>query len=284
MTARATRVVPVVVAGLLAAGCGAASSGSGAAKPSTAGGLRAVQAAYATTAAQKSAKVRLVESVTSSGRPVTVTGSGAIDFADKAVDVTATVTGEQVEVRELHDTVYVKLPAATRSLLGGKTWASADTASLGALLGSGGSSLSGNLDPTDTLNYLEQVDAGTLHEVGPATIAGTPTTEYTATIDLRKVAAAEGGSAGTAITSLIKQTGQSSLPVTVWLDAKGVVRQLRVATRAAGSTPAVTSTVTLSDFGTPVSVTAPPAAQTTDLTSLLKTKLGAALGSTTSGT
>ena len=53
------------------------------------------------------------------------------------------------------------------------------------------------------------------------------------------------------------------VPVEVWVDAGGRIRQITASLTPAGaSTPALAVTIDLDDFGAPVSIAAPPAAET----------------------
>jgi hypothetical protein len=135
-------------------------------------------------------------------------------------------------------------------------------------------------NPSDMLGYLRGLSSSVQND-GPATVDGTATTHYTATVDLDKVAKAE--SLSQAATQQMEQLlGGNSMTVQLWVDAQGRVRELgfnqkfdpSAAFGAAGSwggqAGPITATMTmkLSDFGVPVTVTAPPASDTTDLTSM----------------
>jgi hypothetical protein len=296
-----TRNVAVVAAsaGVLVAlaGCGSTSSGSSAgtsgASPSSS--LQAVQSAYASTVGQKSAKLSLVEHLNLGGHALTLTGAGLESFAGKKFALTTTVAGQPIEIRELGQVLYEKLPAAASSHLpGGKPWVSVDLNTLVKhMTGASLSELEAGQqeDPASTLSYLKQASASGLHKVGTATVRGVPTTEYTATIDLDKVAAAQPGAVAKAIKAEEKSLGSSSYPISVWVDSKHLVRQLGyhvtvspASSPTAGSSAPVHATVSATlqfyDFGTPVTVTAPPAAQTTDITKLLQGLAKSPLGST----
>ena len=129
------------------------------------------------------------------------------------------------------------------------------------------------------LSYLQGVtNSSIITTVGPATIRGVDTTEYTATVDLTKVADQKSPAEQAALKSLEAQLHTSIMPIQVWLDAQGRVRQITVQVQASttassstGSTiPAtsgkVTSTANYYDFGIPVDVSAPPSAQVDNVT------------------
>ena len=283
---------------LTLAGCGSGgssttgSSAPGGASPSpsstsSAGSpLAAVQAAYASTVGKKSARLSLVEHVNAGGHALTITGKGLDDFAGKKLALVTTIAGRQIQIREVDHVLYEHLPAgASAGLPGAKPWLSIDLDAL--LKHSTGASLSEieagqQDDPASILGYLRQASASGLHRVGTASIRGVSTTEYTATIDLDKVAAADGGALAKVIRTEERTLGSSSYPISVWVDGQGLVRQVSyhlTVSPTAGLTAggsgapahaAVSATMQLYDFGTPVTVTAPPASQTTNLTKVLQ--------------
>jgi hypothetical protein len=298
-------VVLAASAGALVALAGCASSSSAGGTPSTNRGsssspLQTVQSAYASTIGQKSARLSLSENLNVAGHHITATGTGVEDFAGHTLDSTLTVAGQQIEVRKLGQTLYTRLPSAAASgLPGSKPWVSINLSAL--LQHATGSSLSQleagqQDDPASILAYLKQASANGLHRAGTASIRGVQTTKYTATIDLNKVAAAEGGKLGSVTRSQIKTLGTSTYPMSVWVDAKGLVRQLSAQLSASPTTPSmpgsgssssvhvnVGATIQFYDFGTPVSVSAPPASQTNDITKVVQGLTKSPLASTTSG-
>jgi len=86
--------------------------------------------------------------------------------------------------------------------------------------------------------------------VGPSAVDGVPTTEYRASVDLSKVAGQAGAAAGAA-SSLARGVAQAfglgTVPVSVWVDDRGRVRQL--AMDVAILRLHVDMTIGLSDFG-----------------------------------
>jgi hypothetical protein len=275
------------------AGCGSSSSNTAAGPGGSAGAstspLQAVQAAYSSTIGQKSAKLALVEHLSLAGHKITAQGTGVDDFAHRTLDVTTTVAGQQIEVRKVGQVLYTHLPSAAASgLPGAKPWVSVNLSTL--LQHATGSSLSQleagqQDDPAAILAYLKQASADGLHKVGTASIRGVPTTEYTARVDLNKVAAAQGGKLGAVIKGEVKALGTSTYPMSVWVDHQGLVRQLTSRLSASPTVPSapgasgssgrsvhvnVVATIQFFDFGAPVHVTAPPAAQTNDITKVVQ--------------
>jgi hypothetical protein len=306
LSRRKNAVIVAATAGALVAlaGCGSSSSTAGGA-PSSSNGrassspLQTVQSAYASTIAKKSARLALVENITLAGHHLTAKGTGVDDFAGHKLDSTITIAGQRIEVRKLGQMLYTRLPSATASRLpGSKPWLSINLATL--LKDATGSSLSQleagqQDDPASILAYLKQASASGLHRAGTASIRGVRTTKYTATIDLNKVAAAQGGKLGSVIRSQIKTLGTSSYPMSVWVDGNGLVRQFSAHLSASPTTPSVAgsgssssvhvdvaATIQFFDFGTPVTVSAPPASQTNDITKVVQGLAKSPLGGVSS--
>ncbi len=245
---------------------------------------QAVAAALQKTTAAGSARIATATQVGVGQASLPITANGVIGFTGQTVDLTETLPSNQGtgETRFVNGILYERLPGALVSRLsGGKPWISLDVTTL--------SGQGGNLqpliadaptDPTTILGFLrgagDQVDT-----IGPDTVDGTPTTHYTVLIDLDKAAAGQNSRAQNAVHVLEQQLGAHTIPAQLWLDSEGRLR--RIAMRetlrgAATSTPPTTTpngnisfdfTATLSDFGVPADITAPPADQTTDLTKLL---------------
>jgi hypothetical protein len=266
---------------IAAAACGSGAATTSINKPPT----NAVLTAYHNTISEKSARITLHETVSGisggSSPQVTISGTGESDLNGPDGSLTLSLpTGGSIQLRVMAGEMYLHLPSSLRSQIpGDKAWLSINLnelvqAKLGATLSQLSSS---SQTPTQSLGYLQAVSAAGLTKVGSPSLDGVATTEYAASIDLNKVAATKSAAAQTAIKNLEGQLGSSTLPVKVWVDAQGRVRQLSYTVTTAGSTTAsasgttgsqasVTATIGFSDFGVPVNVTAPPAGETYDAT------------------
>ncbi|MEV6833013.1 hypothetical protein AB0N17_00510 [Streptomyces sp. NPDC051133] len=270
-TASAAAVL-VLAAGLTGCGGkdGTEAGGDARHRPDATPPVRAVQDAYRRTVAADSAKMTLTSSADAEGRAVTAHGSGVADLKDGASRVTLTSQGSTVEQRVLDGVVYQRPAGGQRGAApGGRTWMKID---LGRLAAQGSAGRSGVSDPAEPLRYLKGVRAEDVTRVGRQTVDATPTTHYRVALPVS--ALSHGDSAREQ--RLRRQLGKSSLPVDLWLDGQGRLRQESVRLTLhplKGKTPgqentAVTSTTVLrfSDYGTEAKVTAPPAKDTTDVT------------------
>jgi hypothetical protein len=214
----------------------------------------------------------------------TLTGTGTFDqdAGDMTIDLSNILqvlplpvgTGGGIREIYLHEkgdpVVYMQIPFLTGQLPNGKSWIRLDLQEAGSPLGLDVSSLLGQSgsSPAQTLDLLRA--AGTVQKVGPDIVGGANVTRYHALVDLKKALELKGVAAG-AVQSLIDAGAPSGYPVDVWIgDHDGLVHQLRLTQNASASGRAVSSmtTMTLSDWGTPVSEQAPPAGQVFDATAL----------------
>jgi hypothetical protein len=269
-----------ILAAVLLAGCGSASGHAGHSTgasgspsgPGTGSSTGAVRTAWRTTSHATSAQLSMTEHLEASGNDETVVSTGVTRLGGAAGRAKGSFTvradGHRIAVRVLGRTLYEQLPpgAARAKLSGGKPWIKVDTTRLPAGAGSGSDGTAQAPDAGAQLDYLK--GAGTVHRVGTATVDGTATTHYRTTVN----SGALGGTAAHV---------SGRVPVDVWIDSHHRVRQERLTlhltaaagTTSSGATPGsarrtavVTVVMRLTGFGTPVHVTAPPAARTTDVT------------------
>lgn len=284
---RAVGVVLLAALALVAAGCGSSSSSSSSTP------LELVSQAVSKTTKAQSAKfhLELTETVGPIG-PLSITADGVSDTATHS----ATMTMDMSSLGQLAGTgagargdwkgevivdganpkavvEYMRLPAFSKLLPGAKPWLKLDLNELGKAQGVDFSQLlqsAGGQDPTQALQMLRSV--GDVKEAGKEQLDGVDTTRYSGTLDPRKLA---GKLASGGFGKIFKRMGTKRIPVTVWVDGDGYIRKLDESLTA--QLPSVGAmdvriVTTMSDFGTAVDVTPPPADQTTDLSELLHKK------------
>jgi hypothetical protein len=169
--------------------------------------------------------------------------------------------------------MYLKVPASTRSLPPGKSWIAINTAASAGSTGNGmnfsggvGAASFGNLDgggvnPADLLASLTAV-SGNVTKLGAATVRGVPVTEFRVNVDPAKAARMPGWE-GASFREFASSLGNGDLPVDVWVDSQNLVRQMQVSQPVSHSPTTITfvQVVDFYDFGVPVRISAPPAAQ-----------------------
>lgn len=248
----------VVAVAMAAVGCGS-STPAGSIFPK----------AYGATVGAKTAKLDLNIDVTTRQGHLTSTASGVISFPGRLarLDQTTNVGSRSVPTTEIVDgsDLYVQIPAAAQARLGGKPWLKVSIAQYQ-------SASSGSRDPSQTLSLLE-ADSSSVTKVGTEKIDGVATTHYRAQVDTAKASARASAAGKRLLSELGSLSGSSTLPVDAWIDHHGMLRQLSYSVtlqHPPAGTPAlagpafpVTTRVVLglSHFGTPVTVSPPPADQ-----------------------
>ncbi|HTU76611.1 MAG TPA: hypothetical protein VMG38_24085 [Trebonia sp.] len=243
-------------------------------------------AAITRTTAQ-TARIAVTTTMQMQGMTVSVSASGAFDFTHSRGTLTMSSPVGLSEVF-VPPRVYVKLPAgAGAPLPKGKTWIETDTGTggdlTGAMLGGilTGPLPGGNLDPADLLASLTAI-SGSVTKQGTSTIRGVPVTKYRVNVDLAKAEAQVPSWERASFSQFAQGLGTGTIPVEVWVDGQNLVRQMREVQHLPGGAGApagagqpgavgqpagtdVTQTIDFYDFGDPVQVSAPPAAEVASL-------------------
>jgi hypothetical protein len=228
------------------------------------------------TLGNRTAHVTLNVSGATSGTGVTGTGSGAIDFAndDMTLQMTVAVDGQQLPISAVYrgGVIYETVPGLD-TIVPGKTWLSIDLSALQKAQQSGtGDGTIGN-NPSVMLQMLAQ-QGNTVVALGPTTIDGVAVNGYSVTVNPSAVAEQLKKSA----LPLWMQQAVAGLSVhditlKVYIDNAGLLRSFQEAltesTTASGPVT-VNETLSFSDYGTPVVVTAPPASQVETFQQLLQ--------------
>lgn len=157
----------------------------------------------------------------------TVSGSGAMRFADGGFDAQVQLTmPETGRVRAvlLPSASYLALPAA-KGLRQRKPWLKVPEAPrtrLGRRMRPVVDQLRGSFDPAYGLGLLQA--ARTVEEVGPATVEGVPTTRHHAEVDLRRATRIADGAVRDQYQSML-DAGVRMLEHDVWVDTSGLPRR-----------------------------------------------------------
>jgi hypothetical protein len=225
--------------------------------------------------------VEINSTVTSGGIELRMNGQGSFDRGEEELDVDVaeayqsmnTPAGPDItmKTRYLNEggdpVMYMNLGDLVGSLPNGKTWMRIDMEKAGKAMGVDFSQLMGgaNQNPTQSLEMLKS--SGEFTVVGTETVQGVETTHYHGTVDLQKAAQASGADSA-AVQHLLDLGAPSQYPIDVWVDDAGLVRQYqtRLDEKVNGAATSVAMTVSMSDYGTTVDVSAPPAEQVFDAT------------------
>jgi hypothetical protein len=212
-----------------------------------------------------------------------MTGQGVMDFSGAASSMTVEMFGiGGFEMRQIEDTVYVKLPEdLVAQMPGAKPWMEADLEAMyGQQYGASPAQMRGGAaqDPTRQLEYLRGV-SDSVEKVGAEEVRGVQTTRYEAVVDPEKEVAGQDAEAREAHDEMVEKLGATKLPVEVWIDDKNRVRRYAMDATVPvpedapempeGGEMQTSIVAEYYDFGTPVDVQAPPPDQTTEGSKLL---------------
>jgi hypothetical protein len=178
--------------------------------------------------------------------------------------------------------MYMRLGFLAGQLPAGKAWMRIDLEKAGKGLGLDFNQLMGGAaqNPTSSLDLLRS--SADFSEVGKETIDGVETTHYHGVVDLQKLGKTSGLSSS-AIQRLTQMGAPSQYPMDVWVDDAGLIRRFtsRYDQAFSGKVVTLEMTMDMSDYGTTVDVTAPPADEVFDATALATQGAQSQFGATT---
>ena len=268
-------VVAAAVAGVVVAGRGTGSPVAAAAtKSANAGG------------AHLALSVDVQSPKLAGGKELHVTGSGVVDqsSADVTVDLgsllgavkapaNAPSSIHAILVRQSGDELAFVHLTPMPALTGGKGWVELDLSKLASAHGvdlGGLAAGSSAMTPSQVLDLLRSSGAGVTN-LGSATVAGASTTHYRVLVDLAELAKAAGIPQTTAGRLGKGPAATTKVPVNVWIGTDGLVHRVQAAytLHHNGSSAHAAFTLTLSDYGTSVSISPPASSDVFDVTSFL---------------
>jgi hypothetical protein len=132
----------------------------------------------------------------------------------------------------------------------------------------------GGTDPADLLASLTAISSGVTN-LGTTTIRGVQVTGFRVDIDPAKAAARVPRWERAGFLGFTGSLGPGAIPVDVWVDGQNLVRRVKLSLRLPGGAggPAGARLVQATDFydfGVPVRVSAPPAAQIASMSQFIK--------------
>jgi hypothetical protein len=228
--------------------------------------------------AQKGAHVTLTGTVTSAGQTESFNGTGAVDFTNNAMqlamDVDAGGQQEQAQFLYVESTIYEGLPQIAQ-LAPGKSWVSIDLGSLTQGSAGGAGQLGGN--PLAALHALA-ANGNAVRPIGASTVDGQSVQGYAVTLNRQAIEKAlQSGKVPAWVSHALAQIHSVGATEDVYLDGAGklvkVSTSLVESVKSAGSVNVQVS-YELSDYGTPVSITAPPASEVLSFSQLLQLSSG----------
>ncbi|OLZ54940.1 hypothetical protein [Amycolatopsis keratiniphila] len=239
-----------------------------------------VEAAKQGTRKAKSSKTT-VDAVTKDAK-VTGTLLAYYDGPASKIEANMTIAGEAGVLRLVDQTLYLKLPPSEQAeLKTDKAWGKLDLNSTDPQAKAMGKALLRSFEMGDPAKQLELVEkTGRIVRSEQTQLNGVPVNHYFVEYDVKKQIELFLGEDVPAEqrAEVEKRLGDKDLrvPAELWFNAEQLplkmTMDLTSFMKSAGAPDPgeVRSTYTYSDWGTPVNVTAPPAAEVSDYTELLK--------------
>ena len=236
---------------LLPAGCG----GGGSATAESADLTKANFASEVSTAQIKARTAHLEADISAQGQQVSMAGDVDMTKDDVAFDLALTggPLGQGTQFILVDRVIYLKMPTLTHN----DKFIKIDTGSSGNPMAHMFDQMLNQLNPTQAFKAFDAITG--LQKHGTQEIDGVETTKYTVTVDTQKALQAQ-GMAGRVPAGQLPKTIQYD----VWVDADHLVRRLVM------TMPGSSVDMTLSQWGEPVHISAPPAGQTTDMGGLMQ--------------
>jgi hypothetical protein len=239
------------------------------------------------TMADRTAHITMNMSARAPTGTVTGAGTGGIDFSSNAMQLrfSTDAAGQQITMQAIYlgGSVFENIPGIDQ-VVPGKSWVSVDLSSLGVSGNQGTGSLGTTNNPAAMLRLLTQ-QGNTVVPLGSSSIDGASVQGYSVTLDSaaikKRLANAKLPSWMTAALSHV-DIGNTTMKV--YVDDSGLLRRMSIGlTETVGSsgTISVDESLDFSDYGSPVSVSAPPSDQVVTFQQFLAAAEAAA-GSTSS--
>lgn len=198
---------------------------------------------------------------------MSIAGEGDVKLGTEPAMQMAVNLGSEgsLEMRLVDEVIYVKLP---QGLEPGKPWLRIDangndpiSQSLGAAL----EQMKQSGDPSQLLTQLK--DSGEITAQKQEELNGKQTTHYSVTVDVAKAAATTG--AQQELVEEARKAGVEKLPIEVWVDQEQLpvrfTMEVPVKDPSSQQSSTVKVNVDYTDWGKPVTVAAPPAAEVAEI-------------------
>lgn len=234
------------------------------------------------TMADRTAHITMNMSVHTPAGTVTGTGTGGIDFSGNAMQmqITAGTADQQVTVQAVYlgGLIYENVPGIDQ-VVPGKSWVSIDLSSLGASTGQSTASLGTTDNPAAMLRLLTQ-QGNTVVPLGSSSIDGTSVQGYSVTLNSAAIKnQIANAKLPSWMTAALSHVDIGDTTVDVYVDGSGLLRRTTISlTETVGSSGKTTvdESLDFSDYGSPVTVSAPPSDQVVTFQQFLEAAAAAA--------
>lgn len=187
-----------------------------------------------------------------SGKQTTLTSIGTGRISPPEAQLVETVGSKRLVVRALGNDLYESVPGLAR-LDGGRPWVHVRESALSEQTGVNFAAAPQNL--TESFSLINSASEG-VQEVGPATVDGQSTTEFTASVDLAQLLSRFGAK----LVQKLQSVGVRDARLALYLAPSGLPVRTSITIPVEGGSITTTSDILATEI--PVSVKAPPARET----------------------
>ncbi|ASW55320.1 LppX_LprAFG lipoprotein [Plantactinospora sp. KBS50] len=207
----------------------------------------------------KSTSVTLTMTGTASGQKVQSHGVVALT-EPRGLEMTVQDPSEgEITVRMVGDAIFVQVPKAQQAMLQGKKWLKMD------LGGKDSAEMAKQFDDMDPAKGVQRLLDGTdVTVVGTETIDGVQTVHYATTGSVDSYLGQVDTKLRKETQASLEKAGVKEIKTDLWVDEQYRPRRVHMVMGAVSD-----FTIEYSDYDKPVTVTAPPAGEVTDLSQLL---------------
>ncbi|MEV4755484.1 LppX_LprAFG lipoprotein [Micromonospora sp. NPDC049559] len=190
---------------------------------------------------------------------------GVMDLGDPLkVEMTVSDPSEgPTTVRIIGTAIYIQVPEADRKEMGGKPWLKMDLGTIGAQAGMDFTKQFEDIDPTKQVRTLLASEGVTV--VGEETVNGAKTVHYTVTSPVGTYLGQVDATMRKQVEEQLTKNGVKEVKIDLWVDEQYQPRRVHMVMGTMSDL-----TVDYTDYGKPVTVAAPAAAETTDFAEMLK--------------
>ncbi|MGI8328510.1 LppX_LprAFG lipoprotein [Actinomadura scrupuli] len=243
---------------------GAGGSGNGTGGAGAAGTVSAVQVLERSS--QQSGKADTVKmdlsiDATIAQRPTKTHMTGQLRFRPTLAESLTVDSGAggQVQVVLVDDVLYMKSPAF-QQLANGKPWVKLSLTELGSKSGINFDSVIKQAQQNNPADQTKLLTASKdVTKVGTETIDGVRTTHYTGTVNVQEGLGKFDAKTRDQFQQLYQKLGTDKIGFDVWVDGDSLTRKM--INKVNTSQGQVNTTMLFSDYGKPVTITAPPAGE-----------------------
>lgn len=199
----------------------------------------------------------------------TLKGTGAYRLKpDVAMDMTMNSPEGDIHVTLVDNALYLQLPEKERAEMGGKPWVKISADGDDPMSKILGPAIKSMTDSTDVVKQVQQLkDAGTITKSQTESLDGQQVVHYWIDVDVAKLASVQKEELTKAGLEALQKQGVKKLSEELWVRGDGLPAKMATDVPS-GQGQSGKITMTFTDWGKPVTVTAPPADQVGELPKL----------------